>query len=118
MYPTVELNASLFLPIAESSFNPYDPCQPIQSACHWKRSSHVYHYQHSGQEGQNFFLFPTEPRPAMAPIQPPIQWAPGALSRGVKQQGHEPDHSPPPSAEVKNGGAIPSLPHASSWYGA
>jgi hypothetical protein len=28
--------------------------------------------------------------------------------------GHEADYSPPSSAEVKNGGAIPPLPHASS----
>jgi hypothetical protein len=117
MYPRVELNASLFLPIAGSSFNPSDPCQPIQSACHWQRSSsHVYHYEHSDQKGQDFFLFPTVTRPALVPTQPTIQWVPGALSPGVKQQGHEADHSPPSSAEVKNGGAIPSLPHASSWH--
>jgi hypothetical protein len=29
--------------------------------------------------------------------------------------GREGDHSPPPSVEVKNGGAIPPLPHKSSW---
>jgi hypothetical protein len=29
----------------------------------------------------------------------------------VKWQGHEADHSPPYSAEVKNGRAIPPLPH-------
>jgi hypothetical protein len=32
------------------------------------------------------------------------------LSLGVKRQGREADHSPPSSAEVKKGGAIPSLP--------
>jgi hypothetical protein len=36
------------------------------------------------------------------PTQPPIQWVPGALSLEVKRQGHEADHSPPFSAEVKN----------------
>jgi hypothetical protein len=41
----------------------------------------------------------------------------GALSVGVKLPGSEADHSSP-SAEVKNGGAIPPLPHASSWNGA
>jgi hypothetical protein len=30
---------------------------------------------------------------------------------GVKWPGHEADHSPPSSAEVKNGGAIPTLTH-------
>jgi hypothetical protein len=33
---------------------------------------------------------------------------------GVKRPGHEADHSPTSSAEVKNGGALPSLPHKSS----
>jgi hypothetical protein len=37
---------------------------------------------------------------------------------GVKQSGHEADHSLPSSAEVKNGGALPPLPHMSSWRGA
>jgi hypothetical protein len=32
-------------------------------------------------------------------------------SSGVKQQGREADHSLPSSAEVKNGGAMPGLPH-------
>jgi hypothetical protein len=31
-----------------------------------------------------------------------------------KQLGHEPDHSPPSSAEVKNGGAIPPFTHMAS----
>jgi hypothetical protein len=39
-----------------------------------------------------------------------------ALSMGVKWPGREADHSPPSSAEVKNGGAIPPLPHKSSWH--
>jgi hypothetical protein len=38
----------------------------------------------------------------------------GAVSPGVKRQGHEADHSAPSNAEVRNGGAIPSLPHTSS----
>jgi hypothetical protein len=47
------------------------------------------------------FLFSTSSRPAVGPIQPPIQWVPGALSLGVKWLGHEADHSSPTSAEVK-----------------
>jgi hypothetical protein len=44
-------------------------------------------------------------------------WAPGALSPGLKQPGCR-AYSPLSSAEVKNGGAIPLLPHMSSWHGA
>jgi hypothetical protein len=32
----------------------------------------------------------------------PIQWVPVALSLGVKELGHEIDHSPPFTAEIKN----------------
>jgi hypothetical protein len=34
----------------------------------------------------------------------------GSLAPGVKRQGREADHSPPPCAEVKNGRDIPPLP--------
>jgi hypothetical protein len=47
------------------------------------------------------FLFSTSSRPALGPTPPPIQWVPGALSREVKRQGREADHSPPTSTEVK-----------------
>jgi hypothetical protein len=46
--------------------------------------------------------FTTASRPALAPIQPPIQWIPGAFSLGVKLPGREADHSTPYSAEVNN----------------
>jgi hypothetical protein len=39
------------------------------------------------------------------------------FSPGVKQQGREPYHSTPSSAELYNG-VIPPLPHTSSWRGA
>jgi hypothetical protein len=46
------------------------------------------------------------------PTQPPLQWVPGAVFPGGKWPGLEADLSPSwPSAEVKNGGAIPPLPH-------
>jgi hypothetical protein len=45
-------------------------------------------------------------RPTLGPIQPPIQWVPGPLSRGIKRPGREADHSPPSSAEIKIRGAI------------
>jgi hypothetical protein len=57
-------------------------------------------------------------RPTLEPTQPPMQWVLGALSLGVKQLGHDADHSPPSSAKVKNGQAIPPLPCISSWRGA
>jgi hypothetical protein len=40
----------------------------------------------------------------------------GALLPGLKRQKRETDHSPPSSAEVKNGAILP-LPHTSSWRG-
>jgi hypothetical protein len=42
----------------------------------------------------------------------------GTLFSGVKQPRCKSDHSPPFTAEVKNGGAIPSLPHLYSWHSA
>jgi hypothetical protein len=39
----------------------------------------------------------------------------GAASTGVKRQGREANHSPKSNVEVKNGGAIPPVPHKSSW---
>jgi hypothetical protein len=41
-----------------------------------------------------------------------------SMGTGVKQPGREVDHSLPSSAEIKNGGAMLPLPHASSWRGA
>jgi hypothetical protein len=61
-------------------------------------------------EGNNF-TFSTASKLALRPTQFPIQWVLGAPSLGVKWQGHEADHSPPSSAEVKNGGALPPFPH-------
>jgi hypothetical protein len=49
-------------------------------------------------------------RPALRFTQPPIQWAQGVLSSGIKRPGREADHCPPFNAEVKNDGAIPPLP--------
>jgi hypothetical protein len=40
----------------------------------------------------------------------------GEFTPGVKWQGHKADSSPPYSAEVKNFGAIPPLPHMLSWH--
>jgi hypothetical protein len=48
-----------------------------------------------------------------------MQWAPGALSLGVKQPGRKADHSPPTSTEVKEC-VEPYLhsPNTPSWRGA
>jgi len=53
------------------------------------------------QQGLEIFLFTTMSRPALGPTQPPMQGTRG-FSLGVKQLGREADHSPPPSAKVKN----------------
>jgi hypothetical protein len=56
-------------------------------------------------------LFTTVSRPIMGPTQPPIQWKTGTLSLGEKRPGRETDHSPLPSAEVKNAWSyIPTPP--------
>jgi hypothetical protein len=44
-------------------------------------------------------------------------WA-NPASYSVKRPGHEADHSPLSSAEVKNGGDKLQLPHMSSWHSA
>jgi hypothetical protein len=64
------------------------------------------------------FVYSTASRPAPASTQPPIHWVPRVLFRGTKWPGCEPDHSPPSSTKVKNGGFISLLFHASSWRGA
>jgi hypothetical protein len=62
------------------------------------------------QQGLGIFLFTTLSRPALIPTHPPIQWVPGALSSGVKQSGHETNHSPPSSVEVKYAWCYTSIP--------
>jgi hypothetical protein len=42
----------------------------------------------------------------------------GGSFPGVKRPGRVPDQSPPSSAEVKNDGAKPPLPHVFSWHSA
>jgi hypothetical protein len=42
----------------------------------------------------------------------------GGSFPGVNHPGYEADHSPPSSAEIKNGGAIPPLLHMSSMHSA
>jgi len=54
------------------------------------------------RRGLRIFLFTTASRTALGLTQPPIQWAPGALSLGVKRPGRKADHSSPSTDEVKN----------------
>jgi hypothetical protein len=63
------------------------------------------------------FLFSTASRQALGPTQPLIQWVLQPLSLEGKAAEHEADNSPPSSAKVKNGGAMPPLFHMSSWHG-
>jgi hypothetical protein len=63
-------------------------------------------------------LFFIAPRPAVRPAQPPILWVPGVFFPWDKAQGREANRLPPSSAEVKNDGAIPPLPHMYSWQSA
>jgi hypothetical protein len=56
------------------------------------------------------FLFTTASRLVLGPIQPPIKWAPRALSLWVKRPEREADHSYPSSVEVKNSWSYTSTP--------
>jgi hypothetical protein len=62
------------------------------------------------RQGLRIFLYTTASRPVLGPTQPPVQWVTGALSLGIKRQDREADHSPPSSAEVKNGWSYTSTP--------
>jgi hypothetical protein len=56
------------------------------------------------------FPFFKASRLALGRTQPPIQWASGVISSGVKQLGHEADHSSLSSAKVKNVWSFTSTP--------
>jgi hypothetical protein len=61
---------------------------------------------------QGQVVFSTASRPAA------IQSLRGTLSTNVKWLVREADHSAPSSGKVKNGRAIPPLPHMFSWQSA
>jgi hypothetical protein len=69
----------------------------------------------SSWQDQDIFFFSTASRLVLGLIQPPNQLILMALSPGVKWLEWESDHSPASNAKVKNGGAMPSFPHISSW---
>jgi hypothetical protein len=55
-------------------------------------------------------LFAIVYKPALGPTQPSIQWVLWVLAPGIMQHELEADWSPSSNAEVKNVGAILSLP--------
>jgi hypothetical protein len=68
--------------------------------------------------GKRFFSAPRRPDRLWGPPSLLYNEYQGFFPSGVKRPGREADHSPPSSAEAKNGGAIVPLPHMSSWHGA
>jgi hypothetical protein len=62
------------------------------------------------------FPFSTSSRLAVGPTQLPIRWVSSVTFRGDKAAGHEANHSPPFSTEVKNGEAIPPPSHMCSQH--
>jgi hypothetical protein len=55
-------------------------------------------------------VLPIASTQALGPTQSPIQWVPEALTPGVKRPGHEADHLPPCSDEIRTRGAVPLPP--------
>jgi hypothetical protein len=55
-------------------------------------------------------------RTTLGHTQPPIEWLPGDLSLRVKRPGREADHSPPPSAKIKEWVEVYlHFPNTPSW---
>jgi hypothetical protein len=65
------------------------------------------------QQGQRIFLHSFHISSRALPAPPPMDTR-CSFAR-VKWSGHKVNNSTPSSAEVKNGRAIPPLPHTSSW---
>jgi hypothetical protein len=91
-------------------------CVKISTFSFWAAIAQSVYRRAKGWTGSishrgKIFLFYATSRPALRPIQPLIRWVPRAISMGVEGPGREADHSPPSSAEVKNGGAVPLLSH-------
>ena len=72
------------------------------------------------RQWQEIYLFYKTSRQAVGPSQPPIQFLLGSLSLGEKLPGHEGDHSPPSSVEVKNEWSYVATSHVclNAWHGA
>jgi hypothetical protein len=98
-------------------------CFPLTQIVLLITAEYLHTYVHTGSRGwipgrgKRFFLLRNVQTGSGA--QPASYTrAPGAPSSGIRRLGREADRSSPPSVEVKNGGAIPPLPHVSSWSGA
>jgi hypothetical protein len=65
--------------------------------------------------GKRFLTSAQRPVRFWGPLKRPIQLITWALLPGLKRQRSKADCSPPSNAEAKKGGAIPPLPHISSW---
>jgi hypothetical protein len=68
--------------------------------------------------GKIFFSYPQCPDWQWGPLNLVSNGLRWLFFNGIERQGIEADHSPPSSAELKNGGAIPPLPHTSPWRNA
>jgi hypothetical protein len=66
--------------------------------------------QFSAGAKMGIFLFATMSRPGLGPTQTPIQCVSGILIPEVKWLGHEADHLPPSSSEIKNVWSYTSTP--------
>jgi hypothetical protein len=91
-----------------------------------KKSGQLSRYSDELRVGRPGLWFPAEARFFSPPQRPDRLWGtPSLLSNWYwgffsweEGQGREADHSPPSSADVKNGRVIPPLLHTSSWHGA
>jgi hypothetical protein len=81
------------------------PCRVEPNRTESNRTDYIWE-----KRGLRIFLLTAASRKALGPIQPPIQWVPGALSLGVKRPGRETDHSLSSTAEVKNAWSYNSTP--------
>jgi hypothetical protein len=83
----------------------------------WDSSVSIATRIYNSWQREEILLFSLTLRPGLGPTQPPIEWALGAVSPGIKGQRHEADHSHQFIADIKNGGAVLPLPHTSSFHG-
>jgi hypothetical protein len=78
------------------------------------RNSLTNNYKSSGldfRQVRDICLHSTASRPTLRSTQPPIQWMQAFFPRGLKRSGHEAEHSPPSSIEVKIGAVISPVPY-------
>jgi hypothetical protein len=66
------------------------------------------------RQRQEIILYFTASIPDLGASEPPLRWIQEAPSPEVKELGREADHSQSSTAEAKNAGATPRLPHTFS----